>query len=173
MRTADVPDFTAFVQARSSALFRTALLITGERHVADDLVQSTLEQVCRHWRKVRSADAPEAYARRILVNLANDRWRKLRWRAEVPLDDGIGGGQVDPYKGLVVRDELMRELQSLPVGMRTVLVLRYFEDLDDAEISRLMNISAGSVRSQIARGLGKLRSTVGTQALRAGSEGAA
>ncbi|MFD6884890.1 SigE family RNA polymerase sigma factor [Streptomyces sp. NPDC059957] len=172
MRTADVPAFTAFVQARSSALFRTALLITGERHVADDLVQSTLEQVCRHWRKVRSADAPEAYARRILVNLANDRWRKLRGRAEVPLDDGIGGGHVDPYKGLVVRDELMRELQSLPVGMRTVLVLRYFEDLDDAEIGRLMNISAGSVRSQVARGLSKLRSTVGTQALRAGSEGA-
>ncbi|MCX5405872.1 SigE family RNA polymerase sigma factor [Streptomyces sp. NBC_00335] len=173
MRTADVPAFTAFVQARSPALFRTALLITGERHVADDLVQSTLEQVCRHWRRVRSADAPEAYARRILVNLANDRWRKLRGRAEVPLDDGIGGGHVDPYKGLVVRDELMRELQCLPVGMRTVLVLRYFEDLDDAEIGRLMNISAGSVRSQVARGLSKLRSTVGTQALRAGSEGAA
>ncbi|MFE4632969.1 SigE family RNA polymerase sigma factor [Streptomyces sp. NPDC056773] len=173
MRTADVPAFTAFVQARSSALFRTALLITGERHVADDLVQSTLEQVCRHWRKVRSADAPEAYARRILVNLANDRWRKLRGRPEVPLDDGIGGGHVDPYRGLVVRDELMRELQSLPVGMRTVLVLRYFEDLDDAEIGRLMNISAGSVRSQAARGLSKLRSAVGTQALRAGSEGAA
>ncbi|MFD5144388.1 SigE family RNA polymerase sigma factor [Streptomyces sp. NPDC058401] len=176
MRTADVPAFTAFVQARSSALFRTALLITGERHVADDLVQSTLEQVCRHWRKVRSADAPEAYARRILVNLANDRWRKLRGRAEVPLDDGLGGAgggpAVDPYKGLVARDELMRGLQSLPVGMRTVLVLRYFEDLDDAEIGRLMNISAGSVRSQVARGLSKLRSTVGTQALRAGSEGA-
>ncbi|MGW1772201.1 SigE family RNA polymerase sigma factor [Streptomyces sp. NPDC002104] len=183
MRSADVPAFTAFVRARSSALFRTALLITGERHVADDLVQSTLEQVCRHWRKVRSADAPEAYARRILVNLANDRWRKLRGRAEVPLDDGIGGidgvdaagggHAVDPYRGLVARDELMRGLQSLPVGMRTVLVLRYFEDLDDAEISRLMNISAGTVRSQVARGLSKLRSTVGTQPLHAGSEGAA
>ncbi|MFE7530088.1 SigE family RNA polymerase sigma factor [Kitasatospora sp. NPDC057542] len=173
MRTADVPAFTAFVHARSSALFRTALLLTGERHVADDLVQSTLEQVCRHWRRIRSADAPEAYARRILVNLANDRWRKLRGRAEVPLDEGIGDGYVDPYKGLVVRDELMRELQSLPIGMRTVLVLRYFEDLDDAEIGHLMNISASSVRSQVARGLSKLRSTVDAQALHTRSGGAA
>ncbi|MFF2750296.1 SigE family RNA polymerase sigma factor [Kitasatospora sp. NPDC058048] len=173
MRSADVPAFTAFVHARSSALFRTALLLTGERHVADDLVQSTLEQVCRHWRRIRSADAPEAYARRILVNLANDRWRKLRGRAEVPLDDGIGDGYVDPYKGLVVRDELMRELQSLPIGMRTVLVLRYFEDLDDAEIGHLMNISAGSVRSQVARGLSKLRSTVDAQALHTRSGGVA
>ncbi|MBD0673623.1 SigE family RNA polymerase sigma factor [Streptomyces sp. CBMA156] len=173
MRTADVPAFTAFVHARSPALFRTALLLTGERHVADDLVQSTLEQVCRHWRRIRSADAPEAYARRILVNLVNDRWRKLRGRVEVPLDDGIGDGYVDPYKGLVVRDELMRELQCLPVGMRTVLVLRYFEDLDDAEIGHLMNISAGSVRSQAARGLSKLRSAVDARALPTPSGGVA
>ncbi|MGY0464346.1 SigE family RNA polymerase sigma factor [Kitasatospora sp. cg17-2] len=161
------------MHARSSALFRTALLLTGERHLADDLVQSTLEQVCRNWRRVRSADAPEAYARRILVNLANDRWRKLRGHEEVPLDDGIGDGHVDPYKGLVVRDALMRELQSLPIGMRTVLVLRYFEDLDDAEIGHLMNISAGSVRSQIARGLSKLRSTVDARPVHSRSGGVA
>ncbi|MBC9711889.1 SigE family RNA polymerase sigma factor [Streptomyces sp. TRM66268-LWL] len=183
MRAADVPAFTAFVQARSSALFRTALLLTGERHLADDLVQSTLEQVCRHWRRVRSADAPEAYARRILVNLANDRWRRLRGRAEIPLDEGIGSdgtgrgaepyGGTDPYKGLHVRDELMRVLGTLPVGMRTVLVLRYFEDLSDAEIARLMDISASSVRSQAARGLAKLRSTIDPQPARASSGGAA
>ncbi|MFD4908233.1 SigE family RNA polymerase sigma factor [Kitasatospora purpeofusca] len=173
MRSADVPAFTAFVHARSSALFRTALLLTGERHLADDLVQSTLEQVCRNWRRVRSADAPEAYARRILVNIANDRWRKLRGHKEVPLDDGIGDEYVDPYKGLVVRDALMRELQSLPIGMRTVLVLRYFEDLDDAEIGHLMNISAGSVRSQVARGLSKLRSTVDAQPVHSRSGGVA
>ncbi|MFE4513588.1 SigE family RNA polymerase sigma factor [Kitasatospora sp. NPDC056783] len=173
MRTADVPAFTAFVHARSPVLFRTALLLTGERHTADDLVQSTLEQVCRHWRRIRSTDAPEAYARRILVNLVNDRWRKLRGRVEVPLDDGIGDAYVDPYKGLVIRDELMRELQCLPIGMRTVLVLRYFEDLDDAEIGHLMNISAGSVRSQVARGLSKLRSAVDAQALHTPSGGVA
>ncbi|SDT83314.1 RNA polymerase sigma-70 factor, sigma-E family [Streptomyces sp. TLI_053] len=173
MRAADVPAFTAFVHARSASLFRTALLLTGERHTADDLVQSTLEQVCRNWRRVRAADAPEAYARRILVNLANDRWRRLRGHEEVPLDDGIGDGHVDPYRGVVVRDALMRELQSLPIGMRTVLVLRYFEDLDDAEIGRLMNISPGTVRSQAARALSKLRATVDTQALQARSGGTA
>ncbi|MER7177688.1 SigE family RNA polymerase sigma factor [Streptomyces mesophilus] len=177
MRAADVPAFTAFVQARSSSLFRTALLLTGERHLADDLVQSTLEQVCRHWRRVRSADAPEAYARRILVNLANDRWRRLRGRTEIPLDDGIGGERAgpdtDPFQSLHVRDELIRGLHTLPIGMRTVLVLRYFEELDDTEIACLMDISASSVRSQAARGLAKLRSTINPQATRASSGGAA
>ncbi|MFE0641018.1 SigE family RNA polymerase sigma factor [Streptomyces sp. NPDC058877] len=173
MREADVPAFTAFVEARSPTLFRTALLLTGERHLADDLVQSTLERLCRHWRRVQAADSPEAYARRILVNLAHDRWRKLRGPLEVPLDDGIGGGSVDPYKELDVRDELMRTLHALPVRMRTVLVLRYFEDLDDAEIGALMDISPSSVRSQVTRGLAKLRSAVGRQALGAHSGGAA
>jgi RNA polymerase sigma-70 factor (sigma-E family) len=177
VRAADVPAFTAFVHARSAALFRTALLLTGERHLADDLVQSTLEQVCRHWRRVRSADAPEAYARRILVNLANDRWRRLRRRPEIPLDDEVGGewadGSTDPYGELHLRDELIRQLHTLPVGMRTVLVLRYFEDLGDAEIARLMDISASAVRSQAARGLAKLRSSVNSPSARAGSGGAA
>ncbi|WP_435190054.1 SigE family RNA polymerase sigma factor [Streptomyces sp. bgisy126] len=173
MRDADVPAFTAFVEARSAALFRTALLLTGERHLADDLVQSTLERVCRQWRRVRAADSPEAYVRRILVNLAHDRRRKLRGTSEVPLDDGIRGGSVDPYKELDVRDELMRTLHTLPVGMRTVLVLRYFEDLDDAEIGTLMDVSPSSVRSQAARGLAKLRSAAGRQSSGARSGGAA
>ncbi|NML50095.1 SigE family RNA polymerase sigma factor [Streptomyces sp. R302] len=177
MRDADVAAFTAFVEARSAALFRTALLLTGDRHLADDLVQSTLEKVCRNWRRVRAADSSEAYARRILVNLAHDRWRGRRGPSEVPLDDGIGGGSaapyVDPYKELDVRDELMRTLHTLPAGMRTVLVLRYFEDLDDAEIGALLDVSPSSVRSQAARGLAKLRSAAGRRSSGARSGGAA
>ncbi|MCX5214381.1 SigE family RNA polymerase sigma factor [Kitasatospora sp. NBC_00240] len=160
MRGSDIEDYTSFVRARSAALFRTALLLTGERHTADDLVQSTLERVYRNWRRVRSADVPEAYARRILVNLANDRWRRQRSHPEAPLPDDAGGGRVDPYQGVDVRDELMRTLQTLPTSMRTVLVLRYFEELSDVEIAGLMNTSASTVRSQASRGLAKLRSVV-------------
>ncbi len=173
MRGSDVADFTSFVQARSAALFRTALLLTGERHAADDLVQSTLEQICRHWRRVRSADVPEAYARRILVNLANDRWRRQRRHAEASLRDDAGGEQLDPYRGVDTRDELMRTLQSLPTGMRTVLVLRYFEELSDAEIAGLMNTSATTVRSQASRGLAKLRSAADRNTHHTPSGGAA
>lgn len=161
MRGSDVEDYTSFVRARSAALFRTALLLTGERHAADDLVQSTLERVYRHWRRVRSAEVPEAYARRILVNLANDRWRRQRRQPEAALHDDAAGEPVDPYRGVDVRDELMRTLQTLPTSMRTVLVLRYFEELGDAEIAGLMNTSTSTVRSQASRGLAKLRSAVG------------
>ncbi|WP_329492694.1 SigE family RNA polymerase sigma factor [Kitasatospora herbaricolor] len=160
MRGSDVADFTSFVQARSAALFRTALLLTGDRHAADDLVQSTFEQICRNWRRVRSADVPEAYARRILVNLANDRWRRRRRHAQAPLHGDAGDERTDPYQGVDTRDELMRTLQTLPTSMRTVLVLRYFEEFGDAEIAALMNTSASTVRSQASRALAKLRSAV-------------
>lgn len=164
MRPAEVVEFTEFVQGRSASLFRTALLLTGSRHAADDLVQSTLERTCKHWGRVRGADSPEAYARRILVNLANDRWRGLRGRNEVPLDNGEQHEPPpdgpDPIQQLVLRDQLMRVLHTLPQNMRTVLVLRYFDDLPDESIADLMNVATSTVRSQAARGLAKLRAAV-------------
>ena len=71
-------DFQSFVAARSAALFRGALVLTGNREAAEDLVQETLERACRRWRTIATKDAPEAYVRRIMVNLANDRWRRFR-----------------------------------------------------------------------------------------------
>ncbi|MFI1095959.1 sigma factor [Streptomyces sp. NPDC020917] len=94
MRPDDLAEFSAFVRARSGALFRTAVLLTGERGQAEDLVQSTLERLCRHWRTVSRAQAPEAYARRVLVNLVYDRHRLRRAAGtEVPLPRG------DPPRG--------------------------------------------------------------------------
>ena len=161
MRTDEAADFTAFVRARSGALFRTAILLTGERPPAEDLVQATLERVCRHWHKVSRADSPEAYARRILVNLANDRWRRRRGGVEIPLDirdhDNEPSGGTDAYQRVAVRDELLCRLRALPPNMRTVLVLRYFDDLSDPEIAAAMGTTESTVRSQAARGLAKLR----------------
>ncbi|SEO63255.1 SigE family RNA polymerase sigma factor [Actinacidiphila rubida] len=166
MRPDDVAEFSAFVRARSGALFRTAVLLTGDRGQAEDLVQSTLERLCRHWRTVSRAQAPEAYARRVLVNLVYDRHR-LRRRAgtEVLLgDSGPPSPGSDAYQQILSRDELMRGLRALPVSMRTVLVLRYFEDLADTEIAALLGIRESTVRSQAARGLGKLRARAGDKA---------
>lgn len=160
----DAAGFAEFVQARSASLFRTALLLTGGPHPADDLVQSTLERLWRQWGRVSRADSPEAYARAVLVNLANDRWRGKRGRSEVPLLDSDAdrspepGG--DPYRQVVQRDELVRVLHTLPLKMRTVLVLRYFDDLSDESIAELMRVSASTVRSQASRGLAKLREAV-------------
>lgn len=153
-------DFQSFVAARSAALFRGALVLTGNREAAEDLVQETLERACRRWRTIAAKDAPEAYMRRIMMNLANDRWR--RFRRVVPQhdtgDDRPAPG--DEYGRIDSRDQLVRVLQRLPMGMRTVVVLRYFHDLSDAEIAEDLRISPSAVRSQLTRGLEKLRAQI-------------
>ncbi|MFJ2397348.1 SigE family RNA polymerase sigma factor [Streptomyces sp. NPDC087843] len=149
-------DFHGFVVARSAVLFRGALVLTGNREAAEDLVQETLERVCRKWRTIAAKDAPDAYVRRIMVNLANDRWR--RFRRMVPHQDGgERAAPGDQYGQVDTRDQLVRALQGLPRRMRTVVVLRYFHDLSDDEIAADLSISASTVRSQLARGIDKLR----------------
>jgi RNA polymerase sigma-70 factor (sigma-E family) len=154
-------DFRDFVAARSAALFRGALVLTGNRETAEDLVQETLERAWSKWRMVAAKDVPDAYVRRIMVNLANDRWRKFR-RTVVHRDDvRQGDGDVvapgDEYARVDSRDQLIRALQGLPMRMRTVVVLRYFHNLSDAEIAADLGISRSAVRSQLARGIGRLR----------------
>lgn len=168
-------EFEEFVTARSAALFRTAVLLTGNRQDAQDLVQSALERACRHWERVAAAEQPEAYVRRILVNSLKDRWRLGRRIVEVPLDDiwpppsdsGHGQGSASgqsPYRQVELRRSMIAELRRLPVGMRSVLVLRYFEDLSEAEIAHALNCSTGTVKSQAARGLARLRAALGPAA---------
>ena len=148
-------EFEDFVAHRSAALFRGAYVLTGSREAAEDLVQETLERACRRWRKVAATDSPEAYVRRIMVNLANDRWRRFR-RSKRPdhVDPVLAA---DEYARLDSRDQLVRALRQLPIGMRTVVVLRYFHDMPDTEIAADLGISPATVRSQLTRGLNKLR----------------
>jgi RNA polymerase sigma-70 factor (sigma-E family) len=155
-------EFEEFVTARSAALFRTALLLTGDRQDAQDLVQSALERACRHWGRVAAAEQPEAYVRRILVNSLKDR-RARRRLVEVAFDDARPAPQPgpSPYRQVELRHSMMAALQRLPAGMRSVLVLRYFEDLTEEEIARALNCSTGTVKSQAARGLARLRETFG------------
>jgi RNA polymerase sigma-70 factor (sigma-E family) len=149
------PGFVEFVAARSGALFRTAVLIVGDRHAAEDLVQSALERAYRHWDRVAGMDAPEAYVRRILANLAADHHR-LQSRGPLPLLEHDSATR-DASQDVDEHDAVMRVLDQLPPRMRAVLVLRYYDDLSEAQTAEALGIAVGTVKSQAARALAKLR----------------
>jgi RNA polymerase sigma-70 factor (sigma-E family) len=155
---ASVP-FEDFVRARSAALFRTALLLTGQnRSEAEDLLQGALERAYRRWGRICRSGDPERYVRRILANASTDRWRRLGRRGEHALpDDGSGPVTGDHAGEVADRDFLLRALAGLPPRQRAVLVLRYFCDLPEAEIADALGCSTGTVKSQASRALAKLR----------------
>jgi RNA polymerase sigma-70 factor (sigma-E family) len=148
--------FDAFVVSSSSRLLRTAYLLCGDRGHAEDLVQTALMRTARQWRRAR--DAPEAYARRVVVNLAKDRWRQLSRRpTEAPLATDIPESEVNAFED---RDVLLRATQQLADGQRAVLVLRYFDDLSVEETAAVLGCSVGTVKSQTSRALDNLRAAL-------------
>jgi len=149
-------DFERFVQDCSSKLLRTAYLLSGDRGHAEDIVQTALLRTARRWRRARAL--PEAYARRVVVNLAKDRRRSLSRRpAEMRLEYDVPLASVDT---LVDRDALLRATRRLPPGQRAVLVLRFFDDLSVAETADALGISTGTVKSQTSRALERLRAAL-------------
>lgn len=147
--------FDEFLAARSSALLRTAMLVCGAtRHDAEDLVQHALEKVYRHWTRI-GRDNPEAYARKIVVNAAISKARRRRVIQEItfarPPETAADSPDLD------LRDTLIAELRRLPPRMRAVLVLRYWEDQSESATAALLGCSLGTVKSQAARGLAKIR----------------
>lgn len=163
MDGADVPGFEEFVRARSAALLRYGYVLTGSSHDAADLVQEALARLGSSWSRVRRREDPEGYVRTTMARLHISWWRKRRRErltGELP-----ERGQLDP--GLAHADAhadgaLWRALCTLPRRQRAVLVLRYYEHREDAEIATLLGISRGTVRSQAARGLEKLRASWGS-----------
>jgi RNA polymerase sigma-70 factor (sigma-E family) len=157
-RNAEV-SFEDFVRARSSSLLRTALLLVGQNSAeAEDLLQFALERAYRHWPRICASDEPERYVRRILANASADRWRKIARRAEQPMPAAYPGAVVpDATAEIAERDYLLRALALLPPGQRAVLVLRYFDDLSEAETAEMLGCSVGTVKSQAARALDRLR----------------
>ncbi|MFI7439361.1 SigE family RNA polymerase sigma factor [Nonomuraea indica] len=149
--------FRQFVTDRSAALFRTAYLLTGDRHAAEDLVQSALTKTAARWRDLRDPAAIEGYVRRAMYHEQVSWWRRRSRAAEVSTGlppDRAGEGHADAADlRLVMRAALAR----LTPRQRTMLVLRYFEDLSETEIARLLGVRVGSVRSQIYRSLDRLR----------------
>lgn len=158
MRSSDDADFTAFVTGASRRLLRSAYLITGDLGAAEDLLQTALERAYRRWSHVRRHGAPEAYVRRIIVNAATDAWRRQRGRGSVPLDEAhVPAADDAALAALPGRDALIDGLRRLPAGQRAVLVLRYFDDLTEAETARTLGCSVGTVKSQHARAVARLR----------------
>ncbi|MGC5030922.1 SigE family RNA polymerase sigma factor [Micromonospora sp. DT229] len=152
----DEERFREFVLQQWGPLTRTAYLLTGDRGVAEDLVQSALEKTHRRWGRILRKDAPGAYVRRAMINTAVS-WRRRRRTIEVPLLDADTIATPDAYQHAENRHQLLGALRRLPPRMRAVLVLRYFEDLSEADIARLLDCSTGTVKSQASRGLARLR----------------
>jgi RNA polymerase sigma-70 factor (sigma-E family) len=152
------PSFEAFVDGRSTALLRTAYLLTGDRGHAEDLLQTALLRTARHWSRAR--EAPEAYVRRVLVNLSRDRIRSLfRRPREAPLPpDPDNLRAVDAgYERVAERRVVVGALAKLPTRQRQVVVLRFFEDLSVEQTAELLGFSAGTVKSYTSRALARLR----------------
>jgi RNA polymerase sigma-70 factor (sigma-E family) len=153
MTTSD-EDFAEFVRARTPPLLRAAYLLTGDQHLAEDLVQSALARTHRSWRRA-AAGNPEAYVRKTMYHLQVDRWRRRRF-TESALTAEITGDD-DPGTAADARLDLRRALLRLGPRQRAVLVLRYFDDLTEAETARVLNCAVGTVKSQAAKGLARLR----------------
>ena len=137
-------------------MLRTAYLLCGDRGHAEDLVQTALLRTARRWRSARRQ--PEAYARRVVVNLAKDRWRDLARRPrEAPIEAYVELAEDDD---LLVRDELLRAARELPAGQRAVLVLRYFDDLSVEDTAAALGCTTGTVKSQTSRALERLRAAL-------------
>ncbi|WP_121256847.1 SigE family RNA polymerase sigma factor [Nocardioides ferulae] len=153
-------DFTDYLQARQPALLRTAYLLTGDRHEAEDLLQTSLAKLYLSWDKVRDRGALDGYARRILVNEHNSLWRRA-WKRKEHATDEVP----EPQPVLDAYDEgesgaLWALVQTLPRKARAVVVLRYYEQLTEAETADLLGVSVGTVKSQTSRALAALRSRV-------------
>jgi RNA polymerase sigma-70 factor (sigma-E family) len=147
-------EFRDFVRQRWTALARTAYLLTGDKGHAEDLVQTAMERLHRRWRWV---DDPERYARRILANEASARWRRRAAKPETLMEAVPETVSSNTEKRHDERDRPWRALENLPRRTRVILVLRYFEDLTEAECASVLQCSVGSVKSQASRGLAWLR----------------
>jgi RNA polymerase sigma-70 factor (sigma-E family) len=147
------------VAERGSALLGTAILLTGSRAAGEDLLQAALERLMRSWGRVR--EDRERYLRRTMYHLAIDQWRRRRRRPEV-LVEYEPAGQPDATDALDLRDALSQALAQLSPRQRTVLVLRYWEQLSETEAAEALGCSVGTIKSTASRGLSRLRDLTAT-----------
>ena len=155
MNAPEREQFRQFMVSRWPGLVRLAYGLTGDWGLAEDLAQTALARACVAWWRVRRADDPDAYVRRILINASNRRFRTGRPREEAR---GLPDAPLpDPTAVADQRTDLVAALRALPPRQRAVIVLRYWGDLSDAQVAALLGCSEGTVRSQAWRALAKLR----------------
>ncbi|RBM11691.1 SigE family RNA polymerase sigma factor [Streptomyces sp. PT12] len=161
MRTEEAETFHGFVRSRWAGLVRTAYLLTGDRHLAEDVAQTALAKAYRSWPHVMRSDNPDAYVRRILVSCHKDRFRKRRVPEHLMDVPPEAIAAQDDMARADERDLLAAALARLPLRQRAVVVLRYWEDLSEAEVAQTLGCSIGTVKSQASKALSKLRATLG------------
>ena len=167
-RSADAADvdFSDYVAARQQALLRTAYVLTGERHAAEDLLQTALAKTYLTWSRIRDPRSADAYVRKIMVNELTSWWRRA-WRTREFSTDALpdqhtGPGRhtsagVDNAGAVVDRDAMWTLLQTLPPRQRAAVVLRFYEDMSEAETAQVLGCSVGTVKSNASRGIAALR----------------
>jgi RNA polymerase sigma-70 factor (sigma-E family) len=153
-------EFSEFMDGRWLQLVRLGFVLTGDRGLAEDLAQTALARAYASWPQIRRAGDPDAYVRRVLVNANHARFRKRRVAEQLtatvpepPPAEAVGGSED--------RVTLLAALMSLPAGQRSVVVLRFWLDMTEAQVAEALGCSVGTVKTQGSRALAKLRGAVG------------
>jgi RNA polymerase sigma-70 factor (sigma-E family) len=150
-------DFADFVAARQRALQRTAWLLTGDWALAEDLVQTALARTWPRWDRIQRRDSPDVYVRQVILNTWLT-WRRRKWRGEeafATVPDGPAAR--DHATETVVRLAVRQALAALTERQRAVVVMRVFDDMPEADVARMLNVTVGTVKSTAAQALAKLR----------------
>ena len=148
--------FDEYVRTHSAALVRAAYLLTGDRQLAEDLAQTALAKVSLRWEAVAGRGDPDAYVRKAMLRTAIG-WRRRRWTGERATARLPDVGVDDVTGGVDAREQLRAALLDLPPRQRAAVVLRFYEDLSEADTAAALGCSVGAVKSQTAKGLAKLR----------------
>jgi len=148
--------FDAWVDARVPALLRFAYLVTGSQHAAEDAVQTALTRACEKWSRVRRTTDPDAYVRRMVVNAHVSAWRRSG-RRELSVAEVRDLEVSDHADGVATGDAVWRVCATLPPQQRAAVVLRYYEDLEYAEIAPVLGVTQATVRSHVHRALAAMR----------------
>jgi RNA polymerase sigma-70 factor (sigma-E family) len=162
----DEQEFAEYFVARRDAVRRSAYLLCGDWHRADDLAQTAFVALHRRWHKIRDRAALDAYVRRTVVRAVIDEsrrpWRRERFTGEVPEVADTSGGASDIGDAVATRSTLLAALAKVPPRQRAVLVLRFLEGLDVSGAAAALGCTEGTVKSQTARGLTALRTELGS-----------
>ncbi|HTA02024.1 MAG TPA: SigE family RNA polymerase sigma factor [Streptosporangiaceae bacterium] len=152
----DDPEFRDYVRSRSRALLRTAYLLTGNMADAEDLLQSALAKTYLAWDRIEDRGALDGYVRRALVNTHISWWRRRRLD-EYPTDEIPDQAIVEHSVNSELQESLRRAIDRLPQRMRAAVMLRYYDDMSEAEVADVLGISLGTVKSTVSRAVAKLR----------------
>ena len=169
MDTGDAAVFANWAAGRAPGLHRFAYLLCGDWHDAEDLVQEVLAKAALRWKRIERTEHPDAYVRTILVNQCKSMWRRPWRRTQVA--DAVESTSPDQADAVAEHADLVAALQRLPIRQRATVVLRYYEDLTEAQTADALGCSIGTVKSQVSDGLKRLRATLGPDIIRVTTEG--